>query len=68
MQRSDIPTPRTVRTATAHAPARITRQIKRTAVRAERRNVAAEIAAALAELHAFDGETIDHRPTRTADR
>jgi hypothetical protein len=68
MQRSDFPNPRTVRNGTADAPARITRQVKRTAVRAERRNVAAAIAAALAELHAFDGETIDHRPTRTADR
>ena len=68
MQRSDIPNPRAVRNATAYAPARITRQAKRTAARFERRNVAAEIAAALAELHAFDGETIDHRPTRTANR
>ena len=52
MQRSDFPTPRAVRNATTGAPARITRQVKRTAVRAERRNVAAEIAAALAELRA----------------
>lgn len=59
MQRSDIPNPRTVRNATAEAPARITRQIKRTAVRAERRSVAATIALAVAELHAFDGEEVD---------
>ena len=60
MQRSDIiPTPRTVRNATAYAPARVTRQIKRTAARAERRNVAAEIAAAIAELRYFDGEKVD---------
>lgn len=52
MQRSDIPTPRTVRVATTYAPARITRQAKRTAARFERRNVAAEIAAAVAELRA----------------
>ena len=59
MQRSDIPNPRTVRNATADAPARITRQIKRTAVRAERRNVAATIALAVAELHASDGSEVD---------
>ena len=59
MQRSDIPNPRTVRNATVDAPARITRQIKRTAVRADRRNVAAAIALAVAELHAFDGEEVD---------
>ena len=59
MQRSDFPNPRTVRNATADAPARITRQIKRTAVRVERRNVAAAIALAVAELHAFDGEEVD---------
>ena len=59
MQRSDIPTPRTVRNATAHAPARITRQIKRTAIRVERRNVAAEIAAAIAELHYFDDAEVN---------
>lgn len=45
MQRSDIPNPRTVRNATTGAPARITRQIKRTAARFERRNVAAELRA-----------------------
>lgn len=59
MQRSDIPNPRTVRNATADAPARITRQIKRTAVRVERRNVAAAIALAVADLHAFDGSGVD---------
>lgn len=60
MQRSDIiPTPRTVRNATAHAPARITRQAKRTAARFERRNVAAEIAAAIAELHYFNDAEVD---------
>ena len=59
MQRSDIPNPRTVRNATAGAPARITRHVKRTAARADRRNVAAAIALAVAELHAFDGEEVD---------
>ena len=59
MQRSDFPNPRTVRNATADAPARITRQVKRTAARAERRNVAAVIALAVAELHAFDGSEVD---------
>ena len=59
MQRSDIPTPRTVRNATTYAPARITRQAKRTAARFERRNVAAEIAAAIAELHYFDDAEVD---------
>ena len=58
MQRSDFPTPRTVRNATADAPARITRQVKRTAVRADRRNVAAAIALAVAELHASDGSAV----------
>ena len=52
MQRSDIPTPRTVRNATTDAPARVTRQVKRSAARFERRNVAAEIALAVAELRA----------------
>ena len=52
MQRSDIPNPRTVRNATAYAPARVTRHVKRTTARLERRNVAAEIAAAIAELRA----------------
>ena len=59
MQRSDIPNPRTVRNATIYAPARITRQAKRTAARFERRNVAAEIAAAIAELHYFDDAGVD---------
>lgn len=59
MQRSDFPNARTVRNATADAPARITRQIKRTAVRVERRNVAAVIALAVAELHALDGSEVD---------
>ena len=59
MQRSDIPNPRTVRNATVDAPARITRQIKRTAVRVERRNVAATIALAVAEMHASDGSEVD---------
>ena len=59
MQRSDIPNPRTARNATADAPARITRQVKRTAARADRRNAAAVIALAVAELHAFDGEEVD---------
>lgn len=57
MQRSDIPTPRAIRNATAHAPARVTRHVKRAAARFERRNVAAEIAAAIAELRA--GEEVD---------
>lgn len=57
MQRSDIPTPRTVRNATAHAPARVTRHVKRAAARFERRNVAADIALAVAELHT--GEEVD---------
>lgn len=59
MHQSDFPNPRTVRNATAHAPAKITRQIKRTAIRVERRNVAAEIAAAIAELHYFDDAEVD---------
>ena len=59
MQRSDTPTPRTVRDATAYAPARITRRVKRTAARFERRNVAAEIAAAIAELHYFDDAEVN---------
>lgn len=59
MQRSDIPTPRAVRNATTGAPARITRQVKRTAARLERRNVAAEIAAAIAELHYFDDAEVN---------
>lgn len=59
MQRSDIPNPRAVRNATTGAPARVTRQIKRTAIRVERRNVAAEIAAAIAELHYFDDAEVD---------
>ena len=59
MQRSDIPNAHNVRNATADAPARITRQVKRTAARADRRNVAATIALAVAELHAFDGEEAD---------
>lgn len=59
MQRSDIPNPRTVRNATAHAPAKITRQVKRTAARLERRSVAAEIAAAIAELHYFDDAEVN---------
>lgn len=54
MHQSDFPTPRTVRNATTYAPAKITRRAKRTAARFERRNVAAEIAAAVAELHAFE--------------
>ena len=59
MHQSDFPTPRAVRNATAYAPARITRQVKRTAARFERRNVAAEIAAAIAELRADDGAEVD---------
>ena len=59
MQRSDIPTPRTVRNATAYAPAKLTRHAKRTAARFERRNVAAAIALAVAELHAFDDAEVD---------
>lgn len=59
MQRSDIPTPRTVRNATTAAPARVTRRVKQTAARFERRSVAAELAVAVAELRASDGEEVN---------